>query len=115
MSVLITGAEFRDFYQNHWPADCWHEDAEYEIEDDNGAWVLRDDAILDVSKLGYVVAQGATEQRWQAFSEVWAAWKTVSTPLEIRTWRVPTQMKDEVEAFMAERGIEEVVARAQSS
>lgn len=108
MPKTITGAQFRDFYQNHWPAGCWHEDAEYEIEDDNGNWLLPDDRILELGRLGYVVRSEDGRDVWTDFSEVWETWSNESPPIRVMTWRVPAELSDEVETFMAEREIERV-------
>lgn len=106
--TTITGAEFRDFYQNHWPEGCWHEDAEYEIEDERGAWVLADDRILELSKLGYVVESVDGRDEWRDFSEVWETWKGQHPEISVMSWRVPAALAAEVEAFMSGRGIEMV-------
>ncbi len=111
MTRTITGAEFRDFYKNHWPAGSWHEDADYAIEDDFGNWILADDQVLDLERMGYVVSEEAgSKPVWRPFAEVWEAWLDQAPPVRIITWRVPAELVDEVEAFMAERGIERVGA-----
>lgn len=54
----VTGAEFRDFYKNHWPSDWYVEEMPYEAEDECGNWVLPDDAKKPLSWFGYPVFQG---------------------------------------------------------
>lgn len=109
MSRTITGAEFRDFYRNHWPKGCWHEDAEYEIEDeDTGDYVLPDDAVLDLKRLGYVVKPGEPTDTWLAFEDVWDEWKGKASADEIMTWRVPAGLRSQVVEFMDRLGLRQV-------
>lgn len=110
MSDTITGAEFRDFYDNHWPKGSWHEDAEYEIEDEEGKWLLGDDQILELSRLGYIVNPKGDRDVWTPFAEAWDAWRNEAPRLQVMTWRVPAELADDVAACMAERGIERVGA-----
>lgn len=82
--ATITGAEFRDFYQNHWPGEpgeVWHEDAEYEIEDDAGNFVLADSAVLELRRLGYV--QFENGKFFRTFEDVWNEWKQQDHPLMV--------------------------------
>ena len=81
------------------------------IEDDFGNWILADDQVLDLERMGYVVSEEAGSKTvWRPFAEVWEAWLDQAPPVRIITWRVPAELVDEVEAFMAERGIERVGA-----
>lgn len=56
--TIVTGAEFRDFYLNHWPKDWYLEDMPYEVEDENGNWVLDDTAQRPLDWFGYARWQG---------------------------------------------------------
>jgi len=58
----VPAAVFRDFYQNHWPRDWYHDDSPIEVEDWDGNWILPDDAIVPLSDLGYCVWQGKEGQ-----------------------------------------------------
>lgn len=112
MSNKITGAEFRDFYQNHWPKGSWHEDEEYQIEAEDGTFLIADDEVLDLEKMGYVVYPnrgGQDEHR--SFSEVWDEWKAQTPEISVLSWRVPAEKLDEVNAFMSSLGVEPVTAR----
>jgi hypothetical protein len=51
----ITGATFRDFYQNHWPKDFYVDDVYHPYEDDNGNFTLADDAVVRLDDLGHAV------------------------------------------------------------
>jgi hypothetical protein len=56
---FVTGAEVRDFYQNHWPGSDWyHDDTSVQFEDENGKWILADDAMVDLRQCGYLCWQG---------------------------------------------------------
>jgi len=52
---MITGAAFRDFYQNHWPAEFYVDDIAHEFEDDRGQFILADDAVVRLDDLGHAV------------------------------------------------------------
>ena len=107
MSNKITGAEFRDFYQNHWPEGCWQEDEEYQIEAEDGTFLIADDEIVDLDKMGYVVYPSAVgKDEWRSFSEVWSEWKDATAEVSVLTWRVPADKLDEVNAFMSSLDIE---------
>lgn len=95
MGLKITGAQFRDFYQNHWPQGYWHEDAEYEIEDEVGKFILAEDAILDVDKLGYLAS--GTKGDTRSFADAWDDFTGSRPEEEIVTFRVPTA---QIEAFL---------------
>lgn len=58
---MITGAAFRDFYQNHWPEDFHVEDIAHEYEDDIGEFILADDAVVRLDNLGYAVNSMAVD------------------------------------------------------
>lgn len=57
--TMITGAEWRDFYLNHWPGKDWYiDDVAIEFEDENGTYVLSDDGTYRLGDFGYVCWQG---------------------------------------------------------
>jgi hypothetical protein len=57
--MKISGAEFIDWYDNHWPGDNWyHDDANIEIHDDEGAWLLDPAEMYDIDDLGAILYQG---------------------------------------------------------
>jgi hypothetical protein len=56
--TIVTGAEFRDFYINHWPKDWYVEDMPLSVEDARGNWVLKDDAEHPLGWFGYPTYQG---------------------------------------------------------
>ena len=61
LETVITGAEFRDFYQNHWPKEWYVEDPYVDLEDDMGKFILPDDAKHKLSDFGYAGWQGSNE------------------------------------------------------
>lgn len=103
MGLKITGAQFREFYQNHWPQGYWHEDAEYEIEDELGTFILADDAILDVDKLGYL--ESGKKGDTKSFAEVWNEFIGARPDVEIVTFRVPSAQLEAILTAAAELGI----------
>mgnify|MGYP001627760108 FL=1 len=60
--TVVTGAEFRDFYQNRWPKEWYVEEMPHEAEDERGQWVLPDDAERPLSWFGYAAWQGPAGQ-----------------------------------------------------
>ncbi|MFG6573679.1 hypothetical protein ACGYLO_19150 [Sulfitobacter sp. 1A13353] len=58
---MITGAAFRDFYQNHWPKDFYVDDIAHEYENDIGEFILADDAVVRLDNLGYAVNSMAVD------------------------------------------------------
>ena len=58
MPTTVLGASFRDFYQNHWPNNWYVEDMPMDVEDENGRWLLKDDAVVTLNNMGYAVYDG---------------------------------------------------------
>jgi hypothetical protein len=52
---MIQGATFRDFYQNHWPKEFYVDDIYHPYEDDEGKFILADDAVVRLDDLGHAV------------------------------------------------------------
>ncbi|WP_411839915.1 hypothetical protein [Paracoccus sp. ME4] len=102
----ITGAQFKDFYQNHWPGkpgEVWHEDSEYEIEDEQGRWILPLDAILETNRLGYLHYDRTNETR--DFDTVWEEFVSERRGDMILTLRVPAGKLEGLRAALSELGI----------
>jgi len=53
----ITGAQWRDFYQNHWPDEFYIDHFRIEFEDEVGNYILSDDARHTFDVFGYAVVQ----------------------------------------------------------
>jgi hypothetical protein len=55
-----TGAEIKDFWDNGWDPDYYHEsrDAEVQIQNEAGEWILEDEKVYDLDTLGWLVWQG---------------------------------------------------------
>ena len=49
----ITGAQFRDFYENHWPKGFWVEDDYIGIDDDEGNFLLSDTETYKLGGFGW--------------------------------------------------------------
>lgn len=52
----ITGAEFLEFYKNHWPSGWWVEDDHIGIDDELGNIILDPNEVLDLSNLGWAAS-----------------------------------------------------------
>ena len=55
---LVTGAQWRLFYQTLWPKDWYIDDITIDFEDENGHYVLDDDSVNKLGDFGYVGYQG---------------------------------------------------------
>jgi hypothetical protein len=56
--TIVTGKDFRTFYQTGWNRNWYHDDATIQCEDETGNWILDDDTHYAISDLGYSVWQG---------------------------------------------------------
>ena len=56
--TVITGAEWRDFYKNHWPDPFYIDDIGVDFEDDHGNYILDDRARYPFELLGKAVWEG---------------------------------------------------------
>ena len=75
---IATGAEIKDFWDNGWDGNYFHDDWEVAVQDDVGNWILEDDKLYDLNKLGCCVWQGgslATKPHSLTFVEAFLAWK----------------------------------------
>jgi hypothetical protein len=106
--TAISGAEFRDFYLHHWPGRDWCiEDCEYEIEDEEGNFILPDDASVRLANCGWLIWQGSggppSGQRMLSFADVYLEYASVRTT-EFLLIEMPKGMKQEIEAFVTQHG-----------
>jgi len=99
----ITGAEFKEFYKNHWPQGCWHEDAEYEIEDDYGEFILQPDAVMDLSRLGWV--HYPDDKTTRPFQEVYEEWAGLDERDVVIVLRLPKEKASEVLVLLEGIGV----------
>ena len=79
---FATGAEIKDFWDNGWPVDCYHDDSEYEIEDENGNWTLQDDEKYELALLGSIIQRGgdsSRDERTMSFEQAFNEWKRVKS------------------------------------
>lgn len=63
--TIVTGAEFRNFYKNHWPEGWYVEDMPYAAEDEQGNWILPDDARKPLSWFGVAIRQSEDPGKWE--------------------------------------------------
>jgi hypothetical protein len=84
-TTVATGAEIRDFFDNGWDMDYYHEadDAKIQIQDDLGKWLLDDAKTYDVSDLGWLCWQGNPSTPEEAgkpgsmtFEEAFLKWRS---------------------------------------
>jgi hypothetical protein len=72
--VKISGAEFMEWYDNHFP-DGYFFDSQSDVEthDDAGKWLLDPDETYDTNALGYLCSAGSAPE--------------LDTDVAIRRWR----------------------------
>ena len=78
-----TGAEIREFFDKGWDMDYYHEsdNADVQLQDDNGKWLLFDEVMYDLSSLGDVCWQGSgslavrTKPESMSFQDAFLKWK----------------------------------------
>ena len=63
--MKITGAEFQEWYDNHWPGDDWyHDDFREDLFDDDGN-LVEVDAVYDGRELGNICFLGPIGGKWK--------------------------------------------------
>lgn len=60
-NTWVRGADFKEFYQNGWDKNWYHDDAEIPCEGDCGEWLLEDNELYPIEKLGFSVWQGSPD------------------------------------------------------
>ena len=106
--TVVTGAEFRDFYYNHFPEGWYVEEMPYEAEDAEGNWVLPDDARRPLHWFGCAAPEGA----WApgdgmiCISELYARTMGGRREDQVVSLRCPADKVDELKALAAELGAE---------
>lgn len=85
--MKITGAEFIDWYENHWPfrspewndGDWYHENGEIPSHNDDGDWNLDPAATYNAYKLGRLHYQGngvdPTDREGYSVASLIQAWR----------------------------------------
>lgn len=67
--MKVTGAEFIDWYENHFPEDFYHEDdGDTPVQNDAGEWLLDPAETYNTDDLGYLewnLELGDPRQRWE--------------------------------------------------
>lgn len=118
--MKITGAEFKEWYDNHFPVGFFHDGSSdaREIHAHDGQWLLSNDEIIDPDELGELVwggrAYGAasdddpTNAEGLAFSVAIKRWRKTSTH-EFVTAFVPRDRVEEAKAALKALGAIEVV------
>lgn len=107
--TYITGADFKDFYKNHWPGEDWYlDDVGFEIEDEVGKFTLPLTARVRLSDCGYLVWQGKNGDPHRSgemfpFINFYIAYKK-QKPHETVVAEVPQEKVAEVVAFLESVG-----------
>lgn len=80
----VRGADLKVFFDEGWDANFWHDDADVQVEDEEGNWTLDPEKIVCVSRLGYAMWQGrGTPPRGAESEPVWthfARWAEAAEP-----------------------------------
>jgi hypothetical protein len=75
--MKVLGAEFKEWYDNHWPEEWFAEEMPYDVEDEDGNFVWPLDKELDLASLGDLGWQGRGEcpRRHWSIEEAFLKWK----------------------------------------
>lgn len=101
----ITGAVFSNFYKNHWPEGWYHEDCEYEVEDEYGNLIVAPTAVLELQKLGYLVNEKDSKQT-MSFVEAWERFAADPAAPVVISLAVPRTKLAELKAAIEALSIE---------
>lgn len=102
--MKIKGAEFMDWYDNHFPVGYYHDDS-IETHKDDGSWALDPTADYDTDDLGYVAkddARFSNEDSLSVESEIRRYRKARDYDLKIVS--IPKAKMDEVLAYLKAAG-----------
>jgi hypothetical protein len=100
--MKVLGAEFRNWFDNHWPGDDWYMEEPYDVQDEDGKWIWPDDKVLDTDNLGWLRWQGrgnAPRKDWSV-TEAFEEWKNgdgAATATVAVT--IPKELVDELVAW----------------
>jgi len=81
---IATGAEIKDFWDNGWDGNYYHDDWDEPVQDEQGKWILEDGKLYNLDRLGYCCWQGPSSgvgaRRYDQlatipFVEAFLAWK----------------------------------------
>jgi hypothetical protein len=81
---VATGAEIKDFWDNGWDGNYYHDDWDEPVQDDMGNWILEDGKLYNLDRLGYCCWQGPSsgvgkrrhdQPETIPFVEAFLAWK----------------------------------------
>ncbi len=112
LQTVITGAELRDFYQNHWPK-AWFVDEFYtDFENDRGQFTLPDDARVKLDDLGWAGWQGPGDApnglTRRPIGDLYIEAMAGRTEEAVVSFRLPTAQLDALRAAAADLGATEI-------
>lgn len=109
--MKITGAEFIEWYDNHWPfdSDDWYfEEGEIPLHNPDGTWALDPAKTYDAEELGAVFHKGLGEDPTHgdgyATSTLIKAWRR-TRDVNIVTIEIPKSRDAEIRAELKALGI----------
>lgn len=98
----ISGAQFRDFYQNHWPTEWFVEEFHVDFEDEVGNFILPDEARIKLDSIGWAGWQGAGDppdrRRSQMIGKLYIEAMSSFTEEAVVSFRLP---RDQLDALIA--------------
>lgn len=110
--TIVSGAAFRDFYQNHWPSVWYVEEFYINFEDDRGEFILPDDAQVKLGDLGWAAWQGQGEPaggvQSRPIADLYIEVMGGQATTALVTFRVPESKLEELRAAASALGATEV-------
>jgi hypothetical protein len=109
--TVISGAAFRDFYENHWPGKNWYiADVLFEFDNEDGKFTLPADARVKLKHCGYLVWQGPEGKPYHhgemfPFIDFYREFAEKRTTA-IVVAEVPLDRMEEALAYLASIGVE---------
>lgn len=101
--MKITGAEFMDWYDNHWPSDDYHhDDSAIDLFDDNGSWNLDPLAEYNTADLGDIYEDNCFVE---SVTDAIRRWRH-NSDFEILTIEVPKDRVEELKKHILAAGIQ---------
>lgn len=112
LKTEISGAELRDFYQNHWPKDWYVEEFYTDFEDEHCNFTLLDSACVRLCDLGWAAWQGLSDapdgSTRRTIGELYLETMFGPTNMITVSLRVPREKLEALQAYINEIGASEI-------